>query len=94
MAGLTYLVGGVPLGSTWTDAVSQPRTAAILDLACENTDVDASTPAVLFLDREPDPLVVHALQRCGVDYPSGFRRLAVPQGPPGLRVYVPRAVNP
>ncbi len=31
MAGLTYLLGGVPAGSTWTDAVSPTRTAGILE---------------------------------------------------------------
>jgi hypothetical protein len=92
-AGLTYLLGGVPLGSTWTDAVSQPRTAAILDLDCARGHVDPDTPPVLLLDRQPDPLVVSALNRCGVDYPEGFRRLAVPHGPPGLRVYVARGVR-
>ena len=55
LAGLTYLVGGVPMGSTWTDAVSPRRTAGILALACRNGDVDPTLPPVLLLDRPLDP---------------------------------------
>ncbi len=34
LAGLAYLVGGVPAGSTWTDQWTPSRTAGILELAC------------------------------------------------------------
>ena len=90
LAGLTYLLGGVPMGSTWTDPWSMPRTAGILELACHNGDVDRERTPVLILDRDLDPAVMVALRRCGFDYPSDFRRLATPGAPPGLQVYVPR----
>jgi hypothetical protein len=90
LAGLTYLVGGVPMGSTWTDPWSVSRTAGILELACRNGDVDREHIPVLILDRGLDPAVIRALRGCGFDYPSEFRRLAVPGGPPGLQVLVPR----
>jgi hypothetical protein len=90
-AGLTYLVGGVPVGSVWTDPHNVPRTAGIVDLACRNGDVSARVEPVLLLDRPVDPALRDALSRCGVDYPGGYRELDVPAGPPGVRVLVPRA---
>ena len=48
-AGLTYLLGGVPAGPTWTDRANPGRTAGILELACRNGDV-AARPAA-----GPDP---------------------------------------
>jgi hypothetical protein len=90
IAGLTYLLGGVPIGPTWTDASHPQVLADTLDLACRNGDVPRQPP-VLLLDREPDPLVVSALTGCGFDFPAGYRSLPVPGGPPGVRVFVPRA---
>ena len=87
-AGLTYLLRGVPAGSTWTDAASPSRTAGILELACREGDVAAAP--VLVVDRPVDPALRRALAGCGFDYPAGYRELAVPDGPPGLRVFVPR----
>jgi hypothetical protein len=89
LAGLTYLLGGVPAGSTWTDAASPSRTAGILRMACDHGDV-RSAP-VLVVDRPVDPGLQRALAGCGFDYPAGYRPLAVPSGPPGLRVFVPRS---
>ena len=89
LAGLTYLVGGVPMGSTWTDASTPARTAAILDLACRGGDVERRHPPVLIFDRAPDDLLLGALHRCGFDYPADFRQLKVLGIPPGLRVFVP-----
>jgi hypothetical protein len=89
LAGVTYLVGGVPMGSTWTDASSPGRTAGILELACRNGDVDRARTPVLIVDRAPGFAVRDALRRCGFDYPSDFRGFAVAGGPPGLQVFVP-----
>jgi len=90
IAGLTYLLGGVPIGPTWTDASHPQVLADTLDLACRNGDVPRQPP-VLLLDREPDPLVVSALTGCGFDFPAGYRSLPVPGGPAEVRVFVPRA---
>jgi hypothetical protein len=91
LSGVAYLVGGVPMGSVWTDAVSPRRTAGILSLACRNGDVDRRQPPVLIVDRDLDAYVIEALRGCGFEYPSDFRQLEVPGGPPGLRVFVPSA---
>ncbi|MGA8245556.1 MAG: hypothetical protein WB797_01485, partial [Nocardioides sp.] len=90
-AGLTYLLDGVPMGSTWTDSGTPDRTAGILELACRNGDVDTTHPPVLLFDRTPDPAVVRALGRCGYAFPQDFRALHVSGGPPGIRVYVAAA---
>jgi hypothetical protein len=90
-AGLTYLLGGVPAGPTWTDRASAGRTAGILALACRNGDVSADRRPVLILDRSPDPALLRAMATCGFDYPSAYRRLPVPDGPPGITVLVPRS---
>ncbi len=90
-AGLTYLLGGVPMGSTWTDSGTPDRTAGILELACRNGDVDRSRPPVLLFNRTPDPALVHALGGCGFAFPQDFRALHVAGGPPGIRVYVAAA---
>jgi hypothetical protein len=90
-AGLTYLLGGVPMGSTWTDSGTPVRTAGILELACRNGDVDRTRPPVLLFNRTPDPAVVHALRVCGFAFPRDFRTLHVAGGPPGIRVYVAAA---
>ena len=89
-AGLTYLLGGVPAGPTWTDRASPDRTAGILELACRNGDVPGDRRPVLILDRRPDPQVHRAMTTCGFDYPAAYRRLSVPAGPPGITVLVPR----
>ncbi|MDX6357228.1 MAG: hypothetical protein QOH37_282, partial [Nocardioidaceae bacterium] len=94
LAGVTYLIGGVPMGSTWTDAASPRRTAGILALACRNGDVDRARTPVLILDRPMDPAVRGALRGCGASYPSDFRPLPVPDGPEGLRVFVPADPGP
>jgi hypothetical protein len=87
-AGLTYLLGGVPMGSTWTDSGTPDRTAGILELACRNGDVDESPPPILLFNRTPDPAVIHALGVCGFAFPGDFRALPVTGGPPGIKVYV------
>jgi hypothetical protein len=46
---------------------------------------------VLILDRSPDPALLEAMTTCGFDYPSAYRRLSVPAGPPGITVLVPRS---
>jgi hypothetical protein len=89
IAGLTYILGGVPVGPTWTDASHPQVLADTLALACRKADVPRQPP-VLLLDREPDPVVVTALTGCGFDFPAGYRSLPVPDGPPGLRAFVPR----
>jgi hypothetical protein len=89
LAGLTYLLGGVPAGSTWTDAASPSRTTGILRMACDRGDV-RSAP-VLVVDRPVDAGLARALAGCGFDYPADYRPLAVPSGPPGLRVFLPRS---
>jgi hypothetical protein len=88
-AGLTYLLGGVPAGSTWTDAVSPTRTAGILELACRNGDLSADRRPVLILDRPVDRHLVRAMQLCGFGTLDRYRRLSVPGGPSGLSVLVP-----
>jgi hypothetical protein len=86
--GLIYLLDGVPIGSTYTDSATPARTASLIALACRNGDVDVSRAPVLLFDRPVDPRVVSALRGCGFDFPSAFRRLAVPGGPPTVTVWV------
>jgi hypothetical protein len=90
-AGLTYLLGGVPVGPTWTDRASPRGTAGILALACRNGDASADRPPVLIVDRSPDPALRRAMTTCGFDYPAGYRRVPVPGGPPAVTVLVPRS---
>jgi hypothetical protein len=90
-AGLTYLLGGVPVGPTWTDRASPRGTAGILALACRNGDASADRPPVLIVDRSPDPELRRTMATCGFDFPAAYRRLPVPDGPPGLTVLVPRS---
>jgi hypothetical protein len=90
-AGFVYLLGGVPLGSPWTDAASLSRTAGIIELACRDGDVPAGRAPVLIVDRAVDPALEKALAGCGFRYPADYRVLAVPTGPPGVRVLVPSA---
>jgi hypothetical protein len=87
-AGLAYLLGGVPAGSTWTDKYTKSRTAGIVALTCRQGDL--TQPPVLVIDRSIDPELADALRGCGFPYPSGYRPLDVPGGPPGVRVLVPR----
>ena len=88
-AGLTYLLHGVPAGSTWTDVASPTRTAGILELACRNGDVSSTRRPILILDRPVDRYVARAMEACGLGYPTDYRRLEVPGGPPDLSVFVP-----
>lgn len=90
-AGLTYLLGGVPVGSTWTDSASPSRTAGILDLACRDGDPVAASRPVLIVDHPVHPLIAAAMRRCGFDYPHAYRRIKLASGPPGIRVFVPRS---
>lgn len=87
-AGLTYLLGGVPMGSTWTDSGTPDRTAGILALGCRHGDVDPRRSPVLLVNRRPDPALVAALDGCGFAFPRDFRALHVAGGPRGIRVYV------
>jgi hypothetical protein len=87
-AGLVYLLGGVPAGSTWTDAASPSRTAGILALACREGDVRHAP--VLLLTRRVDRELAATLGDCGYPYPSSYRRLPLAGGPPRLTVMVPR----
>jgi hypothetical protein len=89
LAGLTYEVGGVPIGSTWNDPGSVERTAGILDLACRNGDVDPGQEPILIVRSALNPEVIEALRSCGFDYPTAFQRLAIPGGPTGILVFVP-----
>ena len=89
-AGLTYLLDGVPVGSTWTDYTSFARTAHLIDLACRRGDVPTSHPPVFVVDRPVDDVLAAAVGRCGWRFPDDFRRLAVPGGPPDFTVWVPR----
>jgi hypothetical protein len=93
LAGLTYLLHGVPAGSTWTDAASPTRTAGILELACRNGDVPTNVSSVLIVDRPVDRYVARAMHVCGLGRPDDYRRLAVPGGPAGLSVLVPRSTS-
>ena len=88
LGGLTYVLGGVPVGSTWND-VSADRAAGILRLACRNGDVDPARPPIVIARKAPDPKIAAALRYCGFDYPSAYQPLAVPGGPVGVRVLVP-----
>jgi hypothetical protein len=88
-AGLIYLLRGVPVGSTWNDLGSGNRTAGILKLACDNGDVAADMVPILLLTRQPSTTLVRALGHCGFNYPRDYRQLAVPHGPPQVRVFVP-----
>lgn len=87
--GLTYLLGGVPAGSTWTDAATAARTAGLLELACRHGDLSGTREPVLVVDRAVDPALARAMTQCGYHYPDGYRRLDVVGGPPGVRVLVP-----
>ncbi len=89
--GLIYLLQGNPIGSTYTDSATPARTAYLVTLACRNGDVDVSRSPVLLFDRPIDPRVVTALVSCGWDFPGAFRRLDVPDGPPGIAVWVQRS---
>jgi hypothetical protein len=90
-AGLTYLLGAVPVGSTWTDSASPSRTAGLLDLACAGGGPATKARPVLIFDHPVQPLIAAAMQRCGFGFPRAYHRITVPDGPPGLRVFVPRA---
>jgi hypothetical protein len=89
LAGLAYLVGGVPAGSTWTDQWTPSRTAGILELACRRGDVPSERPPVLIVDRSVHAAVAAAMARCGFPFPQGYRRLDLPGGPPGVTAWVP-----
>ena len=85
-----YVLGGTVAGPLWTDAASPDRSAAILELACRNGDVDLTRPPILLLTRTVDPSSVAALDACGFDYPDDYIVRVVPGGPPGVTVMVPR----
>ena len=93
LAGITYLLGGVPAGSTWTDAVSPTRTAGILELACRNGDVPTKRMPVLIFNRTPDDHLAKAMRSCGFGSVDDYRRLNVRGGPPGLSVFVFRRAS-
>lgn len=89
-AGLTYLLDGVPVGSTFTSAASPTRTSGILELACKRGDVPRDRWPVLLLDRSIDPELARAMRGCGFGDIADYQRLSVPEGPPALTVLVPR----
>jgi hypothetical protein len=89
LAGLAYLVGGVPAGSTWTDQWTPSRTAGILELACRRGDLPPERPPVLIVDRAVHAAVAAAMARCGFPFPQGYRRLDLPGGPPDVSAWVP-----
>ncbi len=91
---LVVVVGGVHLGSPWTDAGSQDATAALVRRDCETRPLDPDLPPVLIVDREVPDVVTDALADCGVDFPAGYRRLDVPGGPEGVRAWVPADRRP
>jgi hypothetical protein len=88
-AGLTYLLGGVQLGSAWTDVETPERTGGLIELDCRRRDRPPPAP-VLLVDRPVDDALVRALRACGASYPDEYEELPVPGGPAGLTVYVPR----
>jgi hypothetical protein len=88
-AGLTYLLGGVPLGSAWTDPETPERTAELIELDCRRRDRPPAAP-VLVVDRPVDDDLVRALHTCGTSYPDEYEELPVPGGPKGLTVFVLR----
>jgi hypothetical protein len=89
IAGLTYILGGVPIGPTWTDASHPDVLADTLSFACRNGDAP-SRPPVLLLDRPVDRGLIEAMRGCGFDFPAAYRSLPVHGGPPGVRAFVPR----
>jgi hypothetical protein len=89
-AGLTYMLEGVPVGSTYTSAASPTRTSGILELACERGDVPSDRRPVLLLDRPIDAGLARAMRGCGFGELADYQRLSVPDGPPSLTVLVPR----
>jgi hypothetical protein len=88
-AGLTYLLGGVQLGSAWTDAETLRRTGQLVALDCRRRGEPHLAP-VLLVDRPVDDALVRALGSCGTAFPSDYRRLRVPGGPNDVTVFVPR----
>lgn len=88
MAGLTYLLGGVQLGSPWTDPITPDATAGVIRLDC--ADRPLTRPPVLIVEVEVPGVVAEALRACGVDFPAGYQRREIPGGPPGVWAWVPR----
>jgi hypothetical protein len=88
-AGLTYLLGGVPLGSTWTDPDTWRRTGQLIRLDCRRRD-EPPAPPVLVVERPLDAPLIAALESCGTTYPDDYRELDVPDGPDDIRILVPR----
>jgi hypothetical protein len=88
-AGLTYLLDGLPVGSTFTSAASPTRTSGILELACDRGDVPTDRKPVLIVDRPIDSELARVMRGCGFGDVGSYRRLIVPGGPSGLTVLVP-----
>lgn len=88
MAGLVLLLGGRPLGEAWIAPAERGRTVAGIEEACRRDR--PSRPPLIILNRDISDLEVNALRTCGVDFRTGYARLAPPQQTIGLQVWVPK----
>jgi hypothetical protein len=91
MAGLVLLLDGRPVGEAWYSATDLPRSAAGIIATCAEPDWwgEERGPLVL-IRRAAAESDIEAIRACGYDFPADFTSLAVPGGPPGVGVYVPK----
>ncbi len=91
MAGLVLLLDGRPVGEAWYSATDLPRSAAGIIATCSEPGWwgEERGPLVL-IRRAAAESDIEAIRACGYDFPADFTSLAVPGGPPGVGVYVPK----
>lgn len=90
MAGIVLLLDGRPVGEAWYSRTDPARTAAGIRAVCEGGKAWWGSQEPLLIFRRPVGEVDRdAIQSCGLDIDSDYRRLAPPEQTMGLTVYVP-----
>jgi hypothetical protein len=88
MSGLVFIAGGTAAGEPWNG--TELRSGAVLKRACEQGEVGPDHPPIVLLNRSVAKPDIKALGACGFVFPGDFTEVPVRNGPPAVRLYVPR----
>jgi hypothetical protein len=89
MAGIVVLLDGRSVGEAWYSRIDHDRSAAGIESVCTRDRSWGDAQPVVVYDRAPGAADEAALRACGLSLSRDYRLVAVDEGEPHLRVYVP-----
>ncbi|GAA1926250.1 hypothetical protein [Nocardioides marmoribigeumensis] len=89
LAGLTWLLGGEPVGEAWFGSDNPRRSAAAVASACQNGNPWGTRQPVIIFSRTPTRQDLQGLAACDIDLRRNYLQKSVSGWSPVLRVYVP-----